>query len=60
VPFPIRYHANGRSWGGTDAKSTLATLKDKARQLHARYLPQIQKQAGSLDVKRVLAVVRGR
>jgi uncharacterized protein (DUF697 family)/tellurite resistance protein len=55
-----RYYANGRSWGGTDAKSTFATLKDNAQQLHARYLPQIQQQAGTLDVKSVLAMVRGR
>ena len=55
-----RYYANGRSWGGTDAKGTFATLKDNAQQLHARYLPQIQQQAGTLDVKSVLAMVRGK
>jgi uncharacterized membrane protein YebE (DUF533 family) len=55
-----RYYANGRSWSGTDAKGTFATLKDNARQLHARYLPQIQQQAGTLDVKSVLAMVRGK
>jgi uncharacterized protein (DUF697 family)/tellurite resistance protein len=54
-----RYYANGRSWSGTDAKGSFATLKDSAQQLHARYLPQIQEQAGSLDAKRVLAMVRG-
>lgn len=55
-----RYYANGRSWSGTDARSSFATLKDKARLLHSAYLPQIQEQAGGLDVKRVLAMVRGR
>jgi uncharacterized protein (DUF697 family) len=55
-----RYYANGRSWSGTDAKGTFATLKDNAQQLHARYLPQIQQQAGTLDVKSVLAMVRGK
>jgi uncharacterized membrane protein YebE (DUF533 family) len=55
-----RYYANGRSWSGTDAKGTFATLKDNAQQLHARYLPQIQEQAGTLDVQRVLAMVRGK
>lgn len=55
-----RYYANGRTWGGTDAKGTFATLKDNAQQLHARYLPQIQQQAGTLDVKSVLAMVRGK
>ncbi len=55
-----RYYANGRSWGGTDAKGTFATLKNNAQQLHARYLPQIQQQAGTLDVKSVLAMVRGK
>lgn len=55
-----RYYANGRSWSGTDARSSFATLKDKARLLHSAYLPQIQEQAGGLDLKRVLAMVRGR
>ena len=55
-----RYYANGRTWGGTDAEGTFATLKDNAQQLHARYLPQIQQQAGTLDVKSVLAMVRGK
>jgi uncharacterized membrane protein YebE (DUF533 family) len=55
-----RYYANGRSWSGIDATGSLATLKDKARELHDRHLPQIREQAGSLDVKRVLSMVRGR
>jgi uncharacterized membrane protein YebE (DUF533 family) len=54
------YYTNGRSWSGTDAKGSFATLKDNAQQLHARYLPQIQQQAGTLDVKSVLAMVRGK
>lgn len=55
-----RYYANGRSWSGTDAKGSFATLKGNAQQLHARYLPQIQEQASTLDAKRVLAMVRGK
>lgn len=55
-----RYYANGRSWSGIDARATLEKLKDDARPLHSRLLPQIQDQAKTLDYAKVLSMVRGR
>lgn len=55
-----RYYANGRSWAGLDAKTTLENLKTDAQQLHARYLPQIQQEAGKLNVQKVMEMVRGK
>lgn len=54
-----RYYANGRSWSGIDATRSSATLKDKARKLHDRHLPQIREPAGSLDAQRVVSMVHG-
>jgi uncharacterized protein (DUF697 family)/tellurite resistance protein len=54
-----RYYANGRSWSGINAKSTLQSLRQEAEPLHQQYLPQIQEQASTLDYKKVLSMVKG-
>ena len=55
-----RYYTNGRSWTGLDAKKLVESLKTDAQELHARYLPQIQQEAGKLNVQKVMAMVRGK
>lgn len=55
-----RYYTNGRSWAGLDAKKVIENLKTDAQELHARYLPQIQQEAGKLNVQKVMAMVRGK
>ncbi len=55
-----RYYANGRSWSGLDSKKMLESLKTDAQELHTRYLPQIQQEAGNLNVQKVMAMVRGK
>jgi uncharacterized protein (DUF697 family) len=54
-----RYYTNGRSWTGWDSKGMLESLKADAQGLHTRYLPQIQDEAGKLNVQKVMAMVRG-
>jgi len=54
-----RYYTNGRSWRGLDSKGMLESLKTDAQGLHGRYLPQIREEAGKLDVRKVMAMIRG-
>ena len=40
-------------------KDTFQNLLGAAKQMQAQYLPQIQQQASTLDMGRVMALVRG-
>ena len=55
-----RYYAGGRTMDAATLKATFASLVDEARQLQARYAPQIEAQAKSVDTSRLLELVRGR
>ena len=39
-------------------QETFQTLLEPARQMQARYLPQIQERAGSLDAGQIMAMMR--
>lgn len=54
-----RYYAGGRVMDTTLLKGTFQNLLGPAKQLQAQYLPQIRQQAETLDMGRVLAMVRG-
>lgn len=54
-----RYYAGGRSMSTAMLKETFQNLLGPARQMQAQYLPQMQQQAGALDMGRVMAMVRG-
>ena len=54
-----RYYAGGRRMDPALLRETFKHLLDPARQLQAQYLPQIREQAETLDMGRVLALVRG-
>ena len=54
-----RYYAGGRNMSTAMLKETFQNLLGPARQMQAQYLPQIQQQAGTLDMGRVMAMVRG-
>jgi uncharacterized protein (DUF697 family) len=54
-----RYYAGGRVMNTTLLKDTFQNLLGPAKQLQAQYLPQIRQQAETLDMGRVLAMVRG-
>jgi uncharacterized protein (DUF697 family)/tellurite resistance protein len=54
-----RYYAGGRVMNTLVLKDTFQTLLGPAKQMQTQYMPQIQQQAGTLDMARVMAMVRG-
>jgi len=54
-----RYYAGGRVMNAVMLKDTFQNLLGPAKQMQTQYLPQIQQQAGTLDMGRVMAMVRG-
>jgi uncharacterized protein (DUF697 family)/tellurite resistance protein len=54
-----RYYASGRTMNTTMLKDTFQNLLGPAKEMQTQYLPQIQQQAGTLDMGRVMAMVRG-
>ena len=54
-----RYYAGGRTMNTAMLKDTFQNLLGPAKQMQAQYLPQIQQQASTLDMGRVMAMVRG-
>lgn len=54
-----RYYASGRRMDPAMLRDTFQDLLGPARQMQARYLPQIRQQAETLDMGRVMAMVRG-
>jgi len=50
----VHYHAAGRRLAPTDMKTVYEPLLAKAKELHPRYLPEIQQQAKSLNPATVL------
>jgi uncharacterized protein (DUF697 family)/tellurite resistance protein len=53
------YYAGGRNLGAPDLKKLIARLQSQARELHTRYLPEIQERAKTLDSAAILSLVRG-
>jgi len=53
------YYAGGRRFGTAEMKAVYEPLLAKAKELHPRYLPEIQQQAQSLNPATVLEYVRG-
>jgi len=54
-----RYYAGGRVMNTQVLRDTFQNLLGPAKQMQTQYLPQIQQQAGTLDMGRVMAMVRG-
>ncbi|NJD36116.1 MAG: DUF533 domain-containing protein [Betaproteobacteria bacterium] len=54
-----RYYAGGRVMNTQMLRDTFQNLLEPAKQMQAQYLPQIRQQAETLDMGRVLAMVRG-
>ena len=54
-----RYYAGGRVMNAAVLRETFQTLLGPARELQERYLPQIRQEARTLDMGRVMAMVRG-
>jgi uncharacterized protein (DUF697 family)/tellurite resistance protein len=54
-----RYYAGGRRMDTAMLRDTFQNLLGPAKQMQTRYLPQIRQQAETLDMGRVMAMVRG-
>jgi uncharacterized protein (DUF697 family) len=54
-----RYYAGGRVMNTAVLRDTFQNLLGPAKQMQTQYLPQIQQQAQTLDMGRVMAMVRG-
>lgn len=55
-----RYYAGGRVMSTALLRDTFQNLLGPARQMQTQYLPQIQQQAATLDMGRVMSMVRGK
>lgn len=55
-----RYYAGGRTLSADMLKQAYAGIANEAQGLRGRYLPQMQEQARTMDVGKVMAMVRGR
>lgn len=53
------YYAGGRRFGTAEMKAVYEPLLAKAKELHPRYLPDIQQQAQTLNPATILDYVRG-
>jgi len=56
----VKYYAGGRKLGGAEMKALYAPLSQQAGELHAKYLPDIQQRAKTLDPAAILNLVRGK
>lgn len=54
-----RYYAGGRRMVKALLRDTFQNLLGPAKQMQTQYLPQIRQQAETLDMGRVMAMVRG-
>jgi uncharacterized protein (DUF697 family)/tellurite resistance protein len=55
-----RYYAGGRTLSTQMLQEAYASISGEAQALQGRYLPQMQQQARTMDLGKVLAMVRGR
>ncbi len=56
----VKYYAGGRKLGGAEMKALYTPLTQEAGRLHAKYLPEIQQRAQTLDTTAILNLVRGK
>jgi uncharacterized protein (DUF697 family)/tellurite resistance protein len=54
-----RYYAGGRTMNAQTLKDAYASMVGQARDLQGQYLPQIEEQARSVDLGRIVQMVRG-
>ena len=55
-----RYYAGGRTMSADMLRTTFADLLGEAKTLQSRYAPQIEQQAKSIDMGKIVELVRGR
>ena len=54
-----RYYAGGRQMNSALLQASFQDLLGPAKEMQARYLPQMQQKAGSLDAGQIMNMVRG-
>ena len=54
-----RYYAGGRVMNSDMLRATFENLLGPAKELQARYLPQIEQKAATLDAGQIMSLVRG-
>lgn len=54
-----RYYAGGRQMSVALLQDSFKTLLGPAKEMQARYLPQIQQRAGTLDASQIMSMIRG-
>ncbi len=54
-----RYYSGGRSLSAPDMKKLIAPLQSQARELHTKYLPEIQERAKTLNPTAIMSLLRG-
>lgn len=54
-----RYYSGGRNLTAPAMKKLIAPLQSQARELHTKYLPEIQERAKTFDTAAILSLVRG-
>ncbi len=55
-----RYYSGGRQFEADSLRAMINPLREQARELHERYLPEIQARASSLGTADILSLVRGK
>ena len=56
----VKYYAGGRTMSTQTLKDAFASALGRAKALQAEYAPQIEEQARTLDVGRIVEMVRAR
>ncbi|MFZ4681944.1 MAG: YcjF family protein [Terrimicrobiaceae bacterium] len=54
-----KYYSGGSRIDSASLKSLFVPLRDQAKELHAKYLPEIQARAKTLDPAAILSIVKG-
>jgi uncharacterized protein (DUF697 family) len=54
-----RYYAGGRKMSTVELKGLFSSLTDDARTLYNEYVPKIREQAKSLNLEKVMAIIKG-
>ncbi len=54
-----KYYSSGRTMDSAKLKSLFVPLQDQARQLHTKYIPEIQERAKTLTPSSILSMVAG-
>jgi hypothetical protein len=55
-----KYYSGGRKLEKAEMKSLFTSISEQGKTLHARYLPEIQQRASTLNPMEIFSMVRGK